>query len=317
MVPRIAIPTMLSREALRRPVGAVVSVGGVSMGTRWSARAVGGDAAALQAGLQGALDGVVAEMSHWEPESDLSRFNRGDIGAWFSLPPALLAVLLTGLDIAERSDGAFDPAIGNLVNRWGFGPTADAGAANGWRAIEVRGGMARRTADVRLDLSGIAKGYAVDAMAEFLLGQGLANFLVEAGGELRGEGIKPDGQPWWVDLEAVPGLAMPVTRVALCGLAVATSGDYRRFHDRGSVRGSHSIDPRSGAPIANNVASVTVLHPQAMLADAWATALTVLGPAAAMAMADAERLAAVLIERLEVGAREYQSPAFGAMLGET
>lgn len=322
---RIAIPAALPPDSVRPPpAGSVVTaVKGLSMGTSWSARLVVDERVKtepLQAGLQTVLDGVVAEMSHWEPDSDISRFNRATLGVWQELPPAFLAVLGAGIDIATRSDGAFDPAIGNLVNHWGFGPIGAAANAappvSPWRSIEIRGCEARRVADVRLDLSGIAKGYAVDAMAGWLIGQGLRDFLVEAGGELRGEGCKPDGQPWWIDLETVPGLAMPVTRVALCHLAVATSGDYRRFRIESGVRQSHSIDPRTGLPIRNNVASVTVLHPEAMYADAWATALTVLGQADGMALAMREMLAVVMVTRAGDGAIEAMSPAFAAMLND-
>ncbi|WP_439534242.1 FAD:protein FMN transferase [Polymorphobacter sp.] len=292
------------------------------MGTRWSARLVVVDAArlpALYAGIQQVFDGVVAEMSNWEPASDISRFNRSPPGQWQTLPPATMTVLRCGLDIAARSDGAFDPAIGALVAFWGFGPDHQTGSAlrlaPAWRAIEVDGPRARRTANVALDFSGIAKGHAVDAVADWLRGQGYQHFLVEAGGELRGEGLKPDGQPWWVDLEAVPGLALPPTRIALCGFAIATSGDYRRFRLTGNRRDSHSIDPRSGAPIRNNVASVTVIGASAMHADAWATALTVLGQEAGMALAIREQLAALIVTRTPDGATEAQSPAFTAMLG--
>ncbi|KAB7648022.1 FAD:protein FMN transferase [Polymorphobacter fuscus] len=291
------------------------------MGTRWSARIVVNDPAqaeSLTRGLQAVLDGVVATMSHWDAASNLSRFNRAPPGEWQQLPPDLATVLRAGLDIAARSRGAFDPAIGHLVNHWGFGCPGEAGAAgsapDAWRSIALDGDAARRTADVRLDLSGIAKGYAVDAMALHLTRLGLRDFLVEAGGELRGEGCKPDGTPWWVDLETVPGLAMPLTRVALCGLSAATSGDYRRYRLEAGTRHSHSIDPRSGHPIANGVASVTVLHRTAMAADAWATALTVLGQAAGMALARAENLAVLMITRRGEGAVEALSPAFAAML---
>jgi thiamine biosynthesis lipoprotein len=140
------------------------------------------------------------------------------------------------------------------------------------------------------------------------------HFLVEIGGELRGDGVRPDGQPWWVDVEPPPGLSVPTLRVALCGLAVATSGDYRRFRLEGDRRLSHSIDPATGAPISNAVASVTVLHDSAMLADAWATAITVLGPERGMRLATQHGLAARLVERQGDGGREYMTPALAAML---
>jgi thiamine biosynthesis lipoprotein len=289
------------------------------MGTSWSAHIVDPPSDCLAA-IEATLARIIAQMSNWEAESDISRFNRTPPGAWIGLPDDLMIVLRAGLDMARISGGAFDPAIGHAVEAWGFGPSQRIGAAlavpaaPSWRAIELAAGKARRLRDVALDLSGIAKGFAVDAMADALTAIGIASFLVEIGGELRGVGVKPDMQPWWVDLEAPPGLALPILRVALCGLSVATSGDYRRFRPSADGRLSHSIDPGSGAPIANDVASVSVLHPQAMLADAWATAITVLGPDKGMALATREGLAALLIRREGEGAREYMTPALAAML---
>lgn len=289
------------------------------MGTSWSAQIVDPPSGCLEA-IEAVLARIIGLMSNWEAASDISRFNRAPPGVWVALPDDFAIVLRAGLDMARTSGGAFDPAIGHAVEAWGFGPSQRIGAALAvpggppWRAIELADGKARRLRDVALDLSGIAKGFAVDAMADALTGMGVASFLVEIGGELRGAGVKPDMQPWWVDLESPPGLALPVLRVALCGLSVATSGDYRRFRSSANGRLSHSIDPASGAPIGNDVASVSVLHPQAMLADAWATAITVLGPERGMALATREGLAALLIRREGEGAREYMTPALAAML---
>jgi thiamine biosynthesis lipoprotein len=290
------------------------------MGTSWSVRAVD-PPAELRAEIEGVLARVVAEMSHWEPGSNLSRFNQAEPGCWQPLPPGFAQVLAVGLAIADASGSAFDPAMGALADLWGFGPAgpqpfpadaavAEALACSGHRHIEQDGARARRSAPVALDFSGIAKGYAVDAVADRLRGLGLADFLVEIGGELRGEGIKPDGQPWWVDCEAVPGVAAAPLRVALHGLSIATSGDYRRgFHADGRRYG-HTIDPRTGRPLENHAASVSVLHASCMHADAWATALGVLGPAG-MALAECEGLAVRMLVR---GGGEYLSPMLKAMI---
>ena len=291
------------------------------MGTSWSVRVVD-PPVDLRAEIERVLARVVAEMSHWESGSNLSRFNRSKPGRWQPLPPGFAQILATGLAIAEASDGAFDPAIGALADLWGFGPAgpqpfpADAAVAgalarSGRRHIEQDGARARRTAPAALDFSGIAKGYAVDAVAARLFGLGLADFLVEIGGELRGEGIKPDGQPWWVDCEAVPGIAAAPLRIALHGMSIATSGDYRRGFELDGRRYSHTIDPRTGTPLENHVASVSVLHTSCMHADAWATALGVLGRAG-MALAEREALAVRMLVR---DGGEYLSPALRAMLG--
>lgn len=324
--PRIAIPQGLSPAAFhRRRAGApVISCAGETMGTSWSARVVappGGIALAIQA----ELDRVVAEMSHWDPASALSRFNRSEPGRWQPLSPGFARVLTTALDVAGKSDGAFDPAMGLLVDLWGFGPPgprsgvpgdaeiAAARAASGRAHIEMDDRRARHTAPAALDLSGIAKGHGVDRVAEMLRSMELPDFLVEVGGELRGEGIKPDGQPWWVDLEPVPGSRLVPLRAALHGLSVATSGDYRRSFTHDGRDYAHTLDPRTGRPLENRVASVTVLHPSCMMADAWATALSVLGPDG-MALAEREELAAHMVMRDGDGFAEHLSPPLQAML---
>ena len=168
---------------------------------------------------------------------------------------------------------------------------------------------------VQLDLSSVAKGFAVDQLARALRMQGASHFLVEVGGELRGAGVKPDGQPWWVTLEGVPDAGeQAATVVALHGLAVATSGDYRRHYLHRGARASHTLDPRTGYPIQNNVASVTVLHAECMAADALSTALSVLGLEAGMRFAEAHNLAARFLLRGPDGLEEASTSAFKAML---
>lgn len=289
------------------------------MGTSWSVRIV--DPPSDCADVVGeVLAGVIAQMSNWEASSDISRFNALPVGTWAILPSEMLSVLQAGLGVARLSEGAFDPAIGQLVERWGFGPCGITGPKMvpvhhaPWTMIELAGERVRRLADVALDFSGIAKGFAVDAVAAALSERGARNFLVEIGGELRGHGLKPDLQPWWVDVEVPPGLAIPTLRIALCGLSVATSGDYVRFRTEEGLHLSHSIDPANGKPIANDVASVTVLHPSAMLADAWATAITILGHQRGMALATEQQLAARLVLRTADGAKEYMTPTLAAML---
>jgi thiamine biosynthesis lipoprotein len=316
----------LSARAFHRRAlgGGVADFGGATMGTNWSIRIAALPArlsGAILPGVQAVLDRIIAQMSQWEPGSDIRRFNRAAPGEWRSVKPEFAHVLAAALDVAARSGGGFDPAMGALADRWGFGPSgarADIPAtmASGERHVDFEPLLlrARRSPGAALDFSGIAKGYAVDAVAEWLRGQGLQDFLVEIGGELRGSGIKPDGQPWWVDLEAVPGAILPPIRVALHGLAVATSGDYRRYFEQGGRRYAHTLDPRTGIPLDNCVASATVLHAECMLADAWATALTVLGLEKGLVVADREALAVHMVVRDGDGYREHLSPAFERML---
>ncbi|WP_380879092.1 FAD:protein FMN transferase [Sphingomonas sp. DBB INV C78] len=326
--PRILIPQNLSPNAIasRLADGRIVAIGGRTMGTTWSAKIVAkGELPGVEAALQALLDRVVDEMSNWEAASNVSRFNRLAAGQWQTLPPDFFTVLRRGLEIAAASHGAFDPTAGALVDMWGFGPAparleppadaeiATALAATGYRRIEldVHARRARQPGGVSLDLSGIAKGYAVDLLADFLRERGHRHFLVEVGGELVGDGILPDGQPWWVDLEAPPGLRVAPARIALHGLAVATTGDYRRFFDHAGRRYAHSIDPRTGQPVENGVAAVSVVYRRCMDADAWATALAVLGMEAGMTLATEQGVAARFITN-EGG--EAFSPALAAML---
>jgi thiamine biosynthesis lipoprotein len=245
-------------------------------------------------------------------------------------------VLAAALQVARDSGGAFDPSAGPLVDLWGFGaprhhgdagfcvPHADeteqARARTGWQRLllDVPARRVRQPGGMAIDLSAIAKGFAVDKLAHLLTARGLANHLVEVGGELRGAGGKPDGQPWWVALESPPGHAgeagVTETIVALHGLAVATSGDYRRCFTHGGERLCHSIDPRSGRPIAHGLASVTVLHGECMLADAQSTALTVLGLEHGLAHAQQHRIAALFVQRTGDGVEEHMSDAFAALL---
>jgi FAD:protein FMN transferase len=283
-----------------------VTFGGETMGTTWSARVVA-PPADLRARLEEVLTETIATFSQWEPTSALSRFNAGPLGSWQELRPALADVLGLAQAIAVASNGAFDPAAGALTDLWGFGPPgaidappsaqeiAAARAISGLDGLELDGTRARRLRAVRLDLSGIAKGWAVDALAADCRAAGARDFLVEIGGEFVGAGIRPDGQPWWVELEDPPGVFLPPLRVAAHEVAVATSGDYRRFVYDGTRRVGHTLDPRTGAPVANGVVSVSVVATDCMRADAWATALTVLGPERAVATADRDGLAARIV----------------------
>ena len=311
---RVLLPHHFSEQ--RAPAGAAIrDFHGLSMGTTWSVRLVeSGAATHLQGGLQGQLDAVVAEMSHWQRDSDLGRFNRAPAGSWHSLPAAFFDVLQFAMSVARDSGGAYDPCIGALVNLWGFGPErrfddpgfqAPAPAQVAALLLQHRrveldhaGQRARQPGAVLLDLSAVAKGYSVDRLARYLEAQGICHYLVEVGGELRGAGSKPDGQPWWVALEPV-GVVSPDDHLvlALHGLSVATSGDYRRYFQQDGQRFSHTIDARSGAPISNDIASVTVLHADCMAADAWSTALTVLGLEAGLALAERRGLAARFLLR--------------------
>ncbi|WP_034302792.1 FAD:protein FMN transferase [Herbaspirillum sp. RV1423] len=332
---RVFIPLTLSEPAPVVADARVESLSGLTMGTSWSVKLIRSATHTLEnigEGIRQQLDLVVAQMSTWSDDSDLSRYNRAAAGSWHVMPAHFCKVLDCALAVAECSDGAYDPSIGPLVNLWGFGPAparpdapdasalAQARARCGWQRVRIdrsRNALLQ-PGGLYLDFSSIAKGYGVDLVTAYLRGIGVPSYLVEVGGELRGYGVKADGQPWWVGLEQPPAPAGDDEHmqniVALHGMALATSGDYRRYFDYEGRRYSHTIDPRTTQPIAHRLASVTVLHADCMSADAWATAMMVLGDEEGLQLAQRIGLAALFIRRDADGFRESMTPAMQAML---
>jgi thiamine biosynthesis lipoprotein len=330
----VLIPLDLD-PAVPPPGSRIHAFEGRSMGTTWSVRVAAGRVGDLQEALQAELDTIVAQMSHWEPDSLLSRYNRAPAGTWIALPAPFFEVMDYALWAHMASGGAYDPAAGALVDLWGFGPVRrydhagfyapDAAAiarvqaqrAAARLAFDREGRRLLQPGGVKLDLSSIAKGHAVDRLALCLERHGLRHYLVEVGGELRGAGVKPDGHPWWVEVEGVPdapGAAAPQAVVALHGLAIATSGDYRQHFQHERRRMSHTLDPRTGRPIDSGVAAVTVLAPTCMEADALSTVLAVLGPEDGYAFAEARALAARILVRRGTALEDILTPAWKALL---
>lgn len=313
---RLAVPLEIDASCFAdwRQGLPVIEIGGETMGTTWRVR-LGAppnfDPTALRAAIETRLEDILEQMSHWRADSLLARFNRAADGEWFALPRDFAQVMRAALVVAEKSGGAFDPAIGALVDIWGHGPVATTAPPTSDRIETARAvsGFTRLVYDadtvrlrqpggLKLDLSGIAKGFSVDALAAVVTSSGFANALIEIGGELVGRGLRPDGDPWWVDLET-PARGIAPFRIALHQMAVATSGDY--------VRGRHTIDPRTGVPIEHAMA-VSVLHESAMMADAWATALSVLSPVNLRAVALDEKLKVRALTRVEDEVEEWISP---------
>jgi thiamine biosynthesis lipoprotein len=302
---------------------------GISMGTRYTvkiARRVLSPTRleAIHADVQAALAGVDERMSLYRPNSELCRLNRHPAGR-LAVSPALFSVLDAALQVATVSGGAFDPTVAPLVAAWGFGPGAaqdlpqPADLARQRRAVG-HGGLAldptsrtvtKAVAELAIDLGGIAKGRAVDEAARALVSAGIEDFMVEAGGEICAGGQNAHGRPWVIGIEepdAWPRRARLV--LPLSGEAIATSGDYRLFVEHDGQRYPHAIDPATAAPIANGLASVSVIAADAMRADALATALLVMGPERGLALADQIGLAAHFIARDRDGSlRDQQSAA--------
>lgn len=292
---------------------------GPTMGTSWSASVDADhtlDLKALRQDLVAAVEQVDEQMSPWKPDSDLMRLNRAPVDEWVNLPAEMLEVLDCALEVQRLSAGAFDPCAGALVNAWGFGAVRDAPDAEAIRAarqptpttahgsleLDRPAGRARKRASVQIDLCGIAKGYAVDRMAHVLQLHGVRHALAALDGELRAMGGQASGVPWAVALESPEvGFRSVHGVIELEDLAVATSGDYRRFLEVGDARFAHSMDPRRCAPVNNDVTSVTVLASTCMQADAWATALLVAGPDEGLAMAQRMGLDVLFLLRRDEG----------------
>lgn len=266
----------------------------------------------VKAELEEKLALVNTQMSTYQPDSVISQYNDAPAGTWHQVPEEFFIVLTTALKLAEMSDGAFDPTVGPLVNLWGFGPKArgktlpttaqilQLQAEVGWHKVEIREQEREvlQPGGIYLDFSAIAKGYAVDLLGERLTELGVSGWLVDIGGDLRTDGRKANDQPWYIAIERPSTQVREASSVlSLTSKAVATSGDYRNFYDTSEGHFSHTIDPRSGRPIEHQLASVTVLEDSCMLADGFATLLTVLGPEEGMAFAQKHGLAVYFIER--------------------
>jgi len=301
---------------------------GETMGTRYSARfhaPPGADVRAISAALSSAVTAVDGQMSNWQADSDLSRLNRAAPDAWVSIPTNLAKVLTRALEIGRDTDNAFNAGVGDLVNRWGFGPAGRQGTPAAQAdsrprpplhellEIDVAGCRARKHGPVALDLCGIAKGFGVDELARVLEANGIGAWLVGIDGEMRARGLKPDGSPWAIALEAPQDdVREAMAVIELDDAAVATSGDYRHWAVVGGQRLSHTMDPRTGAPLRSALASVTVVAPRCMDADAYATALMVLGDAPGRELAQRLGLDALFVLRDGEGFRTTGAGFFDA-----
>jgi thiamine biosynthesis lipoprotein len=293
------------------------TLNGSTMGTRWSAlfhMPRDFDPAPIAEAMAAAVAQVDVQMSTWKPESDLMRLNAAAAETWIELPEQLTEVLACSLEVGRASGGAFDIGLGDAVAAWGFGPAAaDAGGIRAALAVPRRPAhdvleldpaqrRARKHGPLTLDLSGIAKGYGVDRLAQVAKQFSIPGALVSIDGDLRALGLQPDGSPWSVAIERPDHFARaPLSVLALQDAAVATSGDYRHWVEVGGRRLSHTMDPRRGGPLATSPASVTIVGEACMAADAWATALMVLGSLEGAAMAARIGLDALFLDRVEGG----------------
>ncbi|MEC7764935.1 MAG: FAD:protein FMN transferase [Pseudomonadota bacterium] len=301
----------------------VLKFTGQTMGTEYNVVALKGgsavDRAALAAAIEGALADVTVEMSNWDAASEISRVNAGGTET-FTLSPALANLMENANAVHRASDGRFDVTVGPLIDLWGFGAAgvaphvpgddqiANALALTGQsRVLTLDGATLRKTvAGAEIYLPAIGKGHGVDRVAEAVRSFGIVNFMVEIGGDLYTAGHNADGTPWHIGIESPVAGARSVYSVAdVSNLGMATSGDYRNFFEADGTRYSHIIDPTTGRPITHKTVSATVMTENAMLADAWSTAMLVLGRARGLEIAEAQNLAVMFIDH--DGAEGYKT----------
>jgi thiamine biosynthesis lipoprotein len=280
----------------------------------------------IEARIDQAINLVNDQMSTYKADSNLSIFNQKPAGACYQFPEDTYKVLQMAQEISVITDGAFDVTIGPLVNLWGFGPDytdqtkpsdeqiADLKSTKvGYQFLLLKGNnTACKEKDIYVDLSAIAKGYAVDLVAEYLDKLGIDSYLVEIGGELKAKGMKPNKELWRIAIEnPEPELGRSVHKVlALENTGIATSGDYRNYYEIDGKRFSHTIDPTTGKPIEHNLASISVLHNSVAYADAMATAMNVMGPEKAMTLAKEKEFAIYMLVKEGAGFQVKSTEAF-------
>lgn len=279
----------------------------------------------LQAAVDTELLLINQHMSTYIPDSEIMKLNGAEVDEWLYVSEPLRQVLEISQAISRKSNGAFDITVGPLVDAWGFGPgrpvdhqpapevIRKAKAVVGYQYLELTGHQVRKTAAIHLDLSAVAKGYGVDWIATFLDARGFQHYMVEIGGELRLKGLNAKGKPWRIAIERPEAWQGSVHKaIAISDRGMATSGDYRNYLELDGKRFSHTIDPKTGYPIDHNLASVTVIAATSAEADAWATAINVLGDEKGMAVAQKENLAVYMIVKDGDHFTDRSSEAFAA-----
>ncbi|MCB1857420.1 MAG: FAD:protein FMN transferase [Gammaproteobacteria bacterium] len=316
------------------PPPPVLELNGTTMGTHYSIK-LGGmpdtqTLAVLKQQIESRLGEIDGQMSTYKQASELSRFNANRSTDWIPVSRELVEVVSRAQHLSELSNGAFDTTVQPLVQLWGFGsrksddhpPGQDQILAVrhtiGYRQLNWRKAppaLRKDQPEIEVDLSAIAKGYAVDEIARVLDQARLSHYLVEIGGELRSRGKRSDGQPWRIAIQLPDAEAGSAHRIIEArDVAMATSGDYRNYFEFGGIRYSHAIDPRSGWPVSHALASVTVMADQCADADGLATALFVMGPDPGLDFAEENGIAALFIIRGEQGYQERTTSHFQAIV---
>ena len=319
----------------QKPLPAEIkNITGKTMGTTFNIKIVDDtnlsiDYKSLESEINELLKEINRQMSTYIEDSEISRFNNYDSTGWFNISYDFASLLNTAMDVSSLTAGAFDVTVGPLVNLWGFGPELkkpevpgvkellEAKSKTGYKFIEVRvdtPAVKKDKPDVYLDMSAIAKGYAVDKVAELISSKKIINYMVEIGGEVRTAGNNNNNESWKIGIETPDSPANIQKVISISDYSIATSGDYNNYFEENGIRYSHTIDPRTGMPITHKLASVTVIHTNCTFADAYATAINVMGPTAGYDFALKENLIIYMIVREETGFIEKTTSRFDKFL---
>jgi thiamine biosynthesis lipoprotein len=312
----------------------VYLISGQTMGTTYSVKIASSSVEMidLKQKIEEALKEVNRQMSTYIEDSEISKLNQASSGVPLKISPWFGKVLSYSLDLAQKTNGSYDPTLGPLINLWGFGPNGnqavpektkiqEALSVVGYKKVDFKSEnglyvVSKKLDGVYVDLSSSAKGFGVDVLSELLKDEGHKNHLVEIGGELRASGHK-FGEPWLIAVEKPSSSGRTVQKVfALKNLSIATSGDYRNFFNAGNKKYSHTLDVETGEPVQHKLASVSVLDPECMKADALATALMSMGPEKAQDFAKDENLAVYMIfEGVKGDLQTFSSEKFLSLTG--
>lgn len=328
--PVIAVALAAALTGCFNSAETVSEIFGSTMGSTYSIKWVDSKGTpgpqSLQADIEMLLADFDGEVSTWRDDSDLVRFNDLPAGSCQEMPESVLDMVALAEDLHRHGDGGFDITIGPLLELWGFHggsvsqtvPEAAELTAVleniGQQYLRIVDKQLCKDADVRVDLSGIAAGYMVDRVVEHLAEQGITSYMVELTGELKAAGLKPGEVPWRIAIEEprddnrIAHLILP-----LDGYGVSTSGDYRNYFEYQGKRYSHTFDPRSGQPVMNQLAAVTVLDPNTAMADGLSTLLLVKGPEEGWRYAIEHDVAALFVIRQGAGFESRSTPRFKAL----
>lgn len=313
-----------------KPGRDILEISGATMGTTYHVVALN-DAGISRKQAQTAINTALSEvnnaMSNWQDDSEISRFNAGNGTGAVTVSPALAEVMQAAEAVHLASEGTFDTTMGPLIELWGFGApgTTALPQETEIRAAQARAGhrntlrvgagqMQKRQDDAQVYLAAIGKGFGADHIGRALSGLGITNFMVEIGGDLVTAGVNPDGKAWQIGVESPNPLDRNVLDVVgVSGKGLASSGDYRNYFEQDGKRYSHVIDPTTGRPITHKTAAVTVLADNAMLADAWATAMLVLGRERGLEVAEKQGLAVLFVDHAGDGFKTHMNAGFKAL----